>query len=327
MSNSKGKLYKLLNNKLSVSELDSAVDWLSSPEGVKTAGEEMDRILYEAEAAGGSAEDYARYDIPSERIYSSVRKTIRLKSLKIWGIAVAAALVPIMLIMGTGHYFGLEFKELFTVPEMVYSEAEQGEMVNVIFQDGTKVVLNAGTVIKYPKRFSLNERRVYIDGEAYFDVSAQKNRPFIVDCGDGSIEVLGTSFNVKAYSDDELMTVALDEGRIRFSAAEELRVLEKSQVLVYDRTRRSIEVRENVNTTEESLWKSNIISFQRADLKEFTTTLSRLFDVTFDVRNPDAEKYRYTMMSKKIELDSILNEIEIISPLKFRRNGDEIIIE
>lgn len=95
----------------------------------------------------------------------------------------------------------------------------RGGQYRILLPDGTEVWLNAASSIRYPASFTGNERRVTITGEAYFDVAKNKSKPFFVDIdGKASIEVLGTSFNINAYSDEPVINTALLEGNIRMTS-------------------------------------------------------------------------------------------------------------
>ena len=109
----------------------------------------------------------------------------------------AAVFIPIALIIGL---FIRINSQVDLLADDGYDEVyvPNGERMQVLFQDGSKVHLNSGSRIRYPKKFGLSERKVYLEGEAWFEVAKNKNRPFIVDLSYMDIKVLGTTFDVKA---------------------------------------------------------------------------------------------------------------------------------
>ncbi len=96
----------------------------------------------------------------------------------------------------------------------------RGGQYRLLLPDGTEVWLNAASSIRYPASFAGKERRVTVTGEAWFDVAKNKSKPFFVDVDDkASVEVLGTSFNINAYSDEPVINTTLLEGKVRVTSA------------------------------------------------------------------------------------------------------------
>ena len=93
-----------------------------------------------------------------------------------------------------------------------------GQRINITLADGTNVWLNARTTIQYPITFNEKERLVKLDGEAYFDVTKDKSKPFIVQTNNYNVEVLGTKFDVDSYSETEIFETTLMEGSVRISS-------------------------------------------------------------------------------------------------------------
>ena len=164
------------------------------------------------------------HPIPSEKIFNKIEANIARKRLKIILFRCAAVLIPTVLILGL--FYHLDSKvELFG--EVDYEEVyvPKGERIQMMFQDGTRAYLNSDTRLKFPKKFSLSEREVFISGEAYFVVTENPKRPFIVNINEMSVKVLGTSFNVHAYPEENDITVFLEKGRIAEFIVEDPTVL------------------------------------------------------------------------------------------------------
>ena len=118
-----------------------------------------------------------------------------------------AAVIAILLYLNTQV-------SLFEPPFYQDIYVAKGERMQIAFQDGTRVYLYPGSRLCYPDKFGLTERRVTLDGEAYFEVSKNSHRPFIVDLDKASIRVTGTSFHLQAYACEPDITVELDEGQV-----------------------------------------------------------------------------------------------------------------
>lgn len=193
----------------------------------------------------------------------------------------------------------------------------KGERLQMMFQDGTRVYVNSDTRLKYPKKFALFNREVYLDGEAYFVVSKNSHRPFIVNLEGSALHVLGTSFNVQAYPESQNITVCLDEGRIKLALPSDKEYpLQPGERLVYNRASKRCTVSRNVDNIA-SLWKTNVIAFKNASLTEVASVLGRWYNVDFKIEGKNAWNVYFTLTSENIPLEKILRDLEKIAPLQF----------
>ncbi|HVW60903.1 MAG TPA: FecR domain-containing protein [Puia sp.] len=161
----------------------------------------------------------------------------------------------------------------------------RGGQYQLTLQDGTKVWLNAASSITYPASFVGKERKVRVKGEVYFEVAKDKVKPFIVDIdGQSTVEVLGTSFNINAYNDEENSKTTLLEGSVRVERAGSDRggvVLKPGQQAV-SREGRGLSVRSDIDTEEVMAWKDGYFQFNGASLTSVLKQLARWYDVNVD---------------------------------------------
>ncbi|EXY33642.1 fecR family protein [Bacteroides fragilis str. 3397 T10] len=108
---------------------------------------------------------------------------------------------------------------------------DYGQKANLTLPDGTKVWLNSATHLSYDAEYNKSDRKIYLDGEAYFEVAKNKDKRFIVCCNDLEIEALGTIFDVKGYGDDLSVTTLLAEGSVRVSNKREFEIKSKNSKL------------------------------------------------------------------------------------------------
>lgn len=164
-------------------------------------------------------------------------------------------------------------------PSLAYNTVAtpRGRQFQVILPDGTTVWLNAASSIRYPVAFPEGERNVVITGEAYFEVAADALKPFTVKTDKGTaIEVLGTSFNVNAYTDESALRATLLQGKILVKAATGNKVLLPGQQAV---VAQSITVDAHANTGQAIAWKNGIFNFQQAPLEVVMRQIARWYDV------------------------------------------------
>lgn len=199
-----------------------------------------------------------------------------------------------------------------------------GGQYNIVLADGTKVYLNAVSSIKYPTQFNGDQRIVELDGEAYFEVAKNKNKPFIVKSGDQDIEVLGTHFNVHAYNNESVVKTTLLEGSVAVRYKNQNAILKPGQQSNVSEKFNKIAIR-NVDTEATIAWKNGRFKFDNADLKTVMRQLERWYGVKVEYRG-DVSDVRFnggTFMNKN--LSEVLKVLEL-SNIKFKVEGKTIIV-
>lgn len=185
-------------------------------------------------------------------------------------------------------------------PLKIYVPA--GKRFDLELADGTHVWLNSDTWLEYPTTFaSANVRRVKIEGEGFFDVKPDATKPFHVEIPGGeSIRVLGTSFNVSAYSDNEENVTTLVTGKIEYSIparTEAIALLPNEQVRV-NKTTKNV-TKNDVNTSESAMWKEGVLYFNDEKLPVLAKQLARMYGIEIKV----ADKYNDARFSGMIRYE------------------------
>lgn len=201
-----------------------------------------------------------------------------------------------------------------------------GQRAHIVLPDGSKVWVNAGSVLSYPSVFG-KERRIQLTGEAFFEV-AKDVSPFIVSTGKVDVKALGTQFNVFNYPTEKL-TVALLEGSVRVYHPDQERqgvLLQPQQQLT-----ETVDGRFQVSaiTQDPIIWKDGLYAFNKQKLKEILKKLELYYDVKFIVRDASILEYEYT--GKFRQRDGVMEVLRIIRkihPFKMEQKKDtnEIIL-
>lgn len=258
------------------------------------------------------------HSVPSDKMFQKINARIRSKLIRRWTFRAAAVLLPLVLILGL--YLHLNTRvDIFGAGEYAEIYVPKGERMQMMFQDGTKVYINSDSYMRYPRKFGISERTVELKGEAYFVVAKNKNRPFVVNLNGPSIRVLGTSFNVEAYPENDDIKVNLDEGRINLRLLSDVEVpVSPGECVVYNKNTKSYRVNRNTDTGASSVWKSNIISFKDTPLDEVFSRLSRWYNVDFEVEDDIPSDLHITLVSRHTLIEKVLEDLVKISPLSFR---------
>jgi ferric-dicitrate binding protein FerR (iron transport regulator) len=170
---------------------------------------------------------------------------------------------------GDGHDAAILYNKLST---------GKGRQFQVVLPDGTKVWLNSSSSLRYPTTFSGGQRRVEMTGEAYFEVTPDAARPFIVKADRQDITVLGTNFNVNVYDDEPVKRTTLLQGSIRVNTAQGHALLVPGEEATTDRNGSQLKVN-TVNAEDAVAWKNGFFHFDNADLPTVMRQLARWYDV------------------------------------------------
>ncbi|MGN1210988.1 MAG: FecR family protein [Candidatus Cryptobacteroides sp.] len=202
--------------------------------------------------------------------------------------------------------------------EMAEVTAPCGSVVRYELPDKSTVWINSGSTLKYPTRFDRKARRVEIDGEAYFEVHANPDKPFYVNAFDGlSVKVYGTRFNVSAYSDDENITTTLENGHVDVIVSDQTLSLIPGEQASYSKLTGEI-VRSQVNTYEHTAWKDGRLVLRNASLNQVFKALERKFGVTVSVKGTVNESETYRATFRNESLSQILDYLSRTASFSWR---------
>lgn len=215
-----------------------------------------------------------------------------------------AAAILLLALLGTSAAYILSRTQRITVTA---AASERGK--HVILPDGSSVVLNGNSTIRYTKQFGRNIRKVQLAGEAFFEVAPDKSRPFRIFAGDACISVLGTSFNVDARAADHGVEVYVSEGIVELSDADHGSnriILRAGTIGLFDNDGMSSRTAENQNIIA---WKTGFMTFYETRLSEVTPVLNDFYNVQIVIREPAVDSTRITGEYNNDPLDEILEVI------------------
>lgn len=296
------------------------VNWLSSTiEGHQTLSDMIDHDAY-------VIEDYMLDNNPidptqSAELLEKIDTQIRNNRFRLLTLRIAAVFLPLIIILGFGIYVNNHFN---IIGKTTYTEINipNGEKAHIIFQDGSEAILNSSSKIVFPNKFGITKREIQLEGEAYFKIDKNKHRPFIVKTDKADIKVLGTSFNVSAYKEDEFINVTLDEGIIVFNTPNNKHQLSPGQQLIFNKDRNESFMRFLKKPENSSLWMSDKLFFDDTPLRQAIKILERKFDVKFEIKDNKAVDYSFTIITDERDIDDVLKELEMIAPIRFNLQND-----
>lgn len=224
---------------------------------------------------------------------------------------------------------------LFTVFQLLFRSnevqiASVDQQLEQSLNDGSVITLNANSKLDYPKKFKGSERRVKLEGEAFFDVAKDAEKPFVIEAGEAEIKVLGTSFNVEAFENQNVL-VHVITGKVQLSvpgATEDtLRiiltpgmtgVLDKNSGRVYEQSQ---------DYSDALFWMDKRLEFDKTPLPEVFEVLERNYKVEFTAVDPDLKKCLLTARFKEDSVKNILSVIEATFDIHFEIGAKTVRIE
>jgi ferric-dicitrate binding protein FerR (iron transport regulator) len=206
-------------------------------------------------------------------------------------------------------------------------ETPRGGEFKLTLADGTKVWINAASKLTYPSKFSETERVVTLTGEAYFEVSHDSKRPFIINSGKQSIQVLGTAFNLSHYP-NEPITSTLVTGQIQVQTETGASAnLTSGEQAIYNQGQEFLKTK-NVNTSHYTAWMDGLFYFNDESLEEIMQELSRWYNFEVEYQNEKVKLTRFTGTLKRYQsFQEVTTIIEMTGDVHFTTKGNKVIIE
>jgi len=245
---------------------------------------------------------------------------------KLWNsLGRIAAILFIPLLLGNILWITVGPKEDLSAPGPVYSEvfATFGTRTALKLIDGSLVWLNSGSSLKYPDKFTGNQREVTLNGEAYFEVTSNPDIPFIVKTSDLTVKATGTKFNVMSYISDSKSEITLVTGKVFVSESDKngsvkpISELSPNQHMVFNGNTKSFSINDE-DTYKYYAWKDGKLIFRNEPLSDVVKKISQVFNVDIELQGKELQDYRYRATFEDESLSEILKLLKISSPICYR---------
>jgi len=268
----------------------------------------------------------AYQEIDTERSLKNVKSRIDFKSKPetkvrpLWMFMRVAAI----LIVFAGIYLIFNNKPKVQETAATIKIESTTELKTVILPDKTVVTMNLASVIEYPETFTGNERRVKFEGEAYFQVSPDKTKPFIIETGKSETRVVGTSFNLNARASEENESIVVTEGIVEFSGKTQetkmpVRLVKGEKAVL------NLELKKEENKDLNFMsWKTGVFVFDNQNLNESLKVLSGYYHVEFKLNDSALNNYTLSGNYEKLSLDELVEVLEMTLDVKITRKGQTV---
>ena len=199
------------------------------------------------------------------------------------------------------------------------------EVIDQTLSDGSSIKLNQGAKITYPEKFAANTRTVELEGEAFFDVKPDAEKPFIVEAGEATIKVLGTSFNIKSHEGVDSTLVHVESGKVLLYFGDSQVMLTKGMTGVFYKKTKKVAILDK-NSPDHSFWRNRNLSFKRTDLTAAVSKLNNLYNANIRLEINDLSNCTLTVDFENKTINEILDIISLTLDLEVLRSDGQIIL-
>lgn len=319
-------IQKQLTGEASAEDQARLEAWLAEDRSHRVRYDEWRRLWDEAGEVAFSLDPATEEEwekVKARIAAESDRETpVRLRPLRARWLPYAVAAVLILGLFGLWQLLmvgpvGPSFVQVY--------ETAPGEQREITLPDGSRVALNAGAFLGLAEGFNTAERRLELRGEAFFTVTPDPARPFIVATGPVETRVLGTAFNLRAYQESAEIELNVTEGVVVFSEPESgaSERVTAGEAALYDRSEESLRAAPYDELA--AAWREGRIVFRQTPLSEVWRTLERRYAVTVTDRSGQGDRL-YTNTFEREELEVVLEVLRRTLDLEIRREGDRITI-
>lgn len=294
-----------------------SLEWLKDPENRKIFDqlEKINRLSGDIKLLDDFNASSAK-----KKVYSKF-KANKILVVTNWVQRIAAFLLIPVLLGGIWLYFEKVNLQNSLAGQVVHQEiiTQPGTKTHLFLPDSTEVWLNSASKLRFPTTFTGNNRTIELDGEAYFKVFHNKEKPFIVKTSYLDVEALGTSFNLSAYADDYKISTTLEEGKVRITN-EKLRnkayVLTPGSQLNFYPEKHDYKS-QDVRVNDVIAWKDGVLVFSETPFNEVAAKLGRWFNAEIKITDPSIVNYRFTGTFTSESLEQVLHLLTLSAPINY----------
>lgn len=261
----------------------------------------------------------------------------------LWPSKIAAGfIITLLALLPVLYYQGVLVPEEHNTDPIEYQTISNptGQSSQVTLTDGSTIWLSAASTLRYPERFEDEQREVKLEGEAFFDIARNPDKPFIVNSKQLKTRVLGTSFNIRVFEDEEDIQVTVAKGSVMVeqnaalaegnSLEEEhvdpVAVLKPEQQLIFNKKSQTGKT-QGVKSTLYTSWKDGKLIFENHSFEEIARRLERWYGVDIHFRDPDIEQIRFKITFDNNSLEHALRMLQTIEDFEFEMEDDQVWIK
>ena len=320
--NNRSLLRRYLDGLYTTDDARRLLDELQAPEyNTDMLQELMDEVWEEASLQSPQTDlEREQYKQEARLLLKRIEHKKRMWFRRV-SLAVASAAAVVCLILGSVSYIRYIDRQQITYLE---ASTSYGERKEIRLPDGTQLILNSCSRVCYPDRFADEERRVELEGEGYFRVYHNEKQPFIVNTRHFDVRVLGTCFNVKSYSSDEVVSVDVESGKVQVDLPEAMmRLRAKEQILI---NTVSGEYNKRHEERAVAVWRRGSLRFNSTPIRDVAKELERMYNCRITFTQGQEFNNLISGEHDNKSLEAVLQSIGYTSGIHYKRSGDQVLL-
>jgi len=318
-------IIRLLSGEATVGEKAEIEEWLKLSAENKKIYNDL-REIWLSTGTETNADNYHLNEaIRKFRAQINQGKQVQKRLIDLSSVLKYAAIAILILSLPLSYYFGtrtIPVKSTMTTISCAY-----GDRSTIVLPDSSIVKLNSGSKLSFNPDFNQKTRNVILDGEAFFSISKDKAHPFHVTTPEIDIEVLGTEFNVKAYSNENSVSTTLVEGSLHITSKLQNIRIRPSQKIIFNKESQKMVTQELNDTSPDTEWKEGRLIFRNESLAELKPMLERWFDVDIILADEMVKQRRFTGILERESILEAVSYFDLSKYVKCKIQGNKIIIK
>ncbi|MBX2870653.1 MAG: FecR domain-containing protein [Saprospiraceae bacterium] len=319
------RIIQRLQGKLPAEETNDLDQWLSETDNA-SVGEELSQVWsmtgsYKAGFEPDIEKGFSRFkdsiaDTPKETPIRPIKK----ESFN-WRMAASIAL---LIGVGLTLYYSFQPGQ----PALMAVTTNLGEKKEIGLPDGSRVVLNEDSKLVFPEQFG-EQREVRLVGEAYFSVAEDAEHPFVIDCPNGHVQVLGTAFNLRAYPEEAFAEVEVESGKVMFSRpnGEDSVVLESKQMAILEPLQvgqEEVAIEPvDIPALNAQSWRTNRLDFRKLQMNKVVKLVERYYGAKIELIDTEIGSCTFNARYEREKLETVLSDIELVFKAKLKKINKE----
>ena len=319
-SNKIKTIQRFTSGSASENDLKNLFYWLNSKKGNSEIHQSLDEywnLLAEGD----------RLPVDSDKILTNIRNGIKYnRPIRL----IAKKLLPyaaiLIILLSLGGILVKYFNNQSITNDRTFTSVivDNGQRSKVILPDSSVVWLNSGTTLSYSSDFAQGSREIYLNGQAFFDITRNERVPLFVHCNDLLVKVLGTKFDVSAYSENNRIRVVLESGSVQLTSERVKNCtyqLKPGEMADYDREKNKM-ITGKADLEKFTSWRNGILIFRNDPLKLIIEKLERWYNIEIEIADPAVYSSIFTGTIRNESYEQILKLIEYSCSVSFRINDD-----
>ncbi|MBL7742066.1 MAG: FecR domain-containing protein [Chitinophagaceae bacterium] len=310
---------KYLLGEAAADEWEQVMQWLKADDANQVYFDQLKKVWDTSRrvAAVSEVDEHKAWERFQQRIHGNTKKEAPVRSTRFGWMRIAAAVV-IFIGLGISVYL------ITNQPAKEMIVQAQQTVLNDTLPDGSVVTVNKGSSISYPSKFKGNKRPVTLKGEAFFSVTPDKKKPFVIAVNDVEITVVGTSFNVRSVNGNT--EVVVETGIVRVTKAGKTVELKANEKLLAEAKDTAL-VKEEVNDKLYNYYRTKEFVCDDTPLWKLVDKINEAYDANIVIGNEGLRNLKLNTTFNNESLDQVLNVISLTFNISVTRNGDTVILQ